>query len=463
MKVTPEEHPNRQVTLTVEVEEERAQRALRQAARRLSRRTRIPGFRPGKAPYAIVARTVGEDYLRTEAFEAIGQQLYKDALEEAEIEAYAQGTLDDVQWDPLTFKVTVPLPPLVELGDYRALRVPAEPILVLDEEVDEALQQLRERYAEWVPVDRPAAYDDMLVMDIKGTVGDEEIMNQQNWERVLQEESSGSLPGFDAALVGLNTGDEHSFDVTYPEGATRWAGETARFEVTLHGVKAKELPPLDDELARTIGEHETLDELQEAVREDLRTQRKAESDYEGKVLDALVEQTQIEFPPLMLDKELDDLLGNHDRLLRQQGMPLDEWLRVSGKSVEEYREENRPQAERRLKRSLALSELVEQEELAVEDADVDEEIERRVARQSSDTAERLRELLDSSSGQQMVRNDLLTRLARQRLLSIAKGEFEPSAAEEEEAAEQEEAAEAEQEGDAEDKEDKEKADTGVNE
>lgn len=452
MKVTPEEQPNRQVTLTVEVEEERAQRALRQAARRLSRRMRIPGFRPGKAPYAIVARTVGEDNLRAETFEAIGQQLYKDALEEAEIEAYAQGTLDDVQWDPLTFKVTVPLPPLVELGDYRALRVPAEPILVLDEEVDEALQQLRERYAEWVPVDRPAAYDDMLVMDIKGTVGDEEIMSQQNWERVLQEESSGSLPGFDAALVGLSTGDEHSFDVTYPEGATRWAGETARFEVTLHGVKAKELPPLDDELAQTIGEHETLDELQEAVREDLRAQREAESDYEGKVLDALVEQAQIEFPPLMLDKELDDLLADHDRLLRQQGMPLDEWLRVSGKSVEQYREENRPPAERRLKRSLALSELVEQEELAVEDADVDEEIERRVARQSSDTAQQLRELLDSSSGRQMVRKDLLTQKARQRLLSIAKGEFEPSAAEE--------GAEAAQEGDAEDGE---RADAEVNE
>ena len=457
MKVTPEEHPNRQVTLTVEVEEERAQRALRQAARRLSRRTRIPGFRPGKAPYGIVVRTVGEDYLRAEAFEAVGQQLYKDALEEAEIEAYAQGTLDDVQWDPLTFKVTVPLPPLVELGDYRALRVPPEPILVLDEEVDEALQHLRERYAEWVPVDRPAAYDDMLVMDIKGAVGDEEIMNQQNWERVLQEESSGSLPGFDAALVGLSTGDEHSFDVTYPEGTTRWAGETARFEVTLHGVKAKELPPLDDELAQTIGEHETLDELQEVVREDLRAQREAESDYEGKVLDALVEQAQIEFPPLMLDKELDDLLGNHDRLLRQQGTPLDEWLRVSGKSKEDYREETRPQAERRLKRNLALSELVEQEKLAVEDADVDEEIERRVAGQSSDTAQQLRELLDPSSGRQMLRKDLLTQKALQRLLSIAKGEFEPSAAEEEEAAE------AKQEGDAEDKEDEEKADTGVNE
>ena len=441
----------------MEVEEERAQRALRQAARRLSRRTRIPGFRPGKAPYGIVVRTVGEDYLRAEAFEAVGQQLYKDALEEAEIEAYAQGTLDDVQWDPLTFKVTVPLPPLVELGDYRALRVPPEPILVLDEEMDEALQHLRERYAEWVPVDRPAAYDDMLVMDIKGAVGDEEIMNQQNWERVLQEESSGSLPGFDAALVGLSTGDEHSFDVTYPEGTTRWAGETARFEVTLHGVKAKELPPLDDELAQTIGEHETLDELQEVVREDLRAQREAESEYEGKVLDALVEQAQIEFPPLMLDKELDDLLGNHDRLLRQQGTPLDEWLRVSGKSKEDYREETRPQAERRLKRNLALSELVEQEKLAVEDADVDEEIERRVAGQSSDTAQQLRELLDSSSGRQILRKDLLTQKALQRLLSIAKGEFEPSAAEEEEAAE------AKQEGDAEDKEDEEKADTGVNE
>ncbi|MBC8448679.1 MAG: trigger factor [Chloroflexi bacterium] len=424
MKVTSEELPDRQVALTVEVEEERAQRALQQTARRLSKRLRIPGFRPGKAPFPIVVRTVGEDHLRAEAFEAIGQQLYEEALKEAEVEAYAQGTLEEVQWDPLTFKVTVPLPPRVELGDYHALRVAADPILVLDEEVDEALQQLRERHVEWAPVDRAAAYEDMLVMDIVGRVGEEEIMNHQNWERVLREESGGSLPGFDDALLGLKAGDNHSFDLAYAEGSSR-AGETVHFEVTLHGVKARELPPLDDEFAQTVGEeNETLEALREAVRENLRAQREAESDYEGKVLDVLVEQGRIEFPPLILEGELDDLLEDHDRLLRQQGMPLDDWLRVSGKSKEAYREEQRPQAERRLKRSLALSKLVEQEELTVKDDDVDEEIERRVAAQPDAVAERVRGLFDSPNGRQMLRKDLLTRKALLRLLTIARGELE---------------------------------------
>lgn len=432
MKVTTEELPDRQLVLTVEVEEERAQQALQRAARRLSRRVRIPGFRPGRAPYHIIARVVGEERLRAEAFEAIGQQLYEEALKEAGVEAYAQGTLEDVHWDPLTFKVTVPLPPLVELGDYRALRVPVEPVLVTDEEVDEALQKLRERYAEWVPVDRPAAFGDMVIMDIKSTVGEEEIMSHQNWQRVLRADSGGSLPGFDAALVGLKAGDRHSFDLTYPEDArVRWAGQTAHFEVTLHGVKARELPPLDDEFAQTVGEHETLDALREAIRENLRAQREAESDYESKVLDALVERARIEFPPIMLERELDDLLQEHDHLLRQRGMPLDDYLRLSGKSKETYREEIRPQAEQRLKRSLALSEFAEREGLVVEEAEVDEEIERRVARQSSDTAEHLRELLETSSGRRMVRNELLTRKALQRLAAIAKGEFEAPAAEQE--------------------------------
>jgi len=431
VKVTSEELPDRQVALTVEVEEERAQRALQQAARRLSKRMRIPGFRPGKAPYQIVVRTVGEDHLRAEAFEAIGQQLYEEALKEAEIEAYAQGALQDVQWDPLTFKVTVPLPPQVELGDYRALRVAADPIVVLDEEVDDALQQWRERYAEWAPVERAAAYGDMLVMDIVGRVGEEEIMNHQNWERVLREESGGSLSGFDAALVGLRPGDNHSFDLSYAEGSSR-AGQTAHFQVTLHDVKARELPPLDDEFAQTVSEeHETLDALRETVRENLRAQRETESDYEGKVLDGLVEQARIEFPPLMLEREVGDLLDEHDRLLRQQGMPLDDWLRVSGKSKETYREEQRPQAERRLKRSLALGKFVEQEGLAVTEADVNEEIERRVAVQPDNVAERARGLFDSLNGRQILRNDLLTRKALLRLLTIARGEFQSPGSEQE--------------------------------
>lgn len=425
MKITSEELADRQVVLTVEVEEERTQRALQQAAYRLSRRIRIPGFRPGKAPYPIVLRTVGEARLRAEAFEAIGQQLYEEALKEAGIEAYAQGTLEDMQWNPLTFKVTVPLPPRVELGDYRALRVAPDPVVVLDEEVDEALQQWRERYAEWVPVERAAAYGDMLVMDIVGHVGEQEILNHQNWERVLREESGGSLPGFDAALAGLKAGDSHSFDLTYAEGSSR-AGQTAHFAVTVHSVKARELPPLDDEFAQTVGEkYETLDALRQAIRGKLRAQREAESNYEGKVLDALVAQARIEFPPLMLEEELDDLLEEHDRLLRQQqGLPLDDYLRLIGKSKEEYREEQRSQAEQRLRRRLALGKFVEVEGLTITEEDVDEEIERRVAAQPDDRAERARGLFDSPNGRQMLRNDLLTRKALLRLLTIASGEFE---------------------------------------
>jgi len=439
MKVTTEELPDRQLLLTIEVEEKRAQQALQQAARRLSRRIRIPGFRPGKAPYHLVARLVGEERLRAEAFDIIGDQLYTEALEEAKVEPYAQGTLQDVRWDPLTFSVIIPLPPLVELGDYRSLRVPMEPILVTDEEVDEALEELRARYAEWVPVDRPAAFGDMVIMDIKGTVGEEEILSHQNWQRVLQADSGGSLPGFDTALVGLRVGESHAFDLTYPEEAhVRWAGQTAHFEVTLHGVKAKELPPLDDEFARTVSEYETLEALREAIREDLRAQRAAESGYEGKVLDALIEQARIEFPPLMLEKEVDDLLQEHDRLLRQQGMPLDEYLRLRGKNREEYREEIRPQAEQRLKRRLALAEFAEQEGLDVEEAEIDEEIERRVARQSGDTAERLEEVLSGPGGRRIVRAELLTQKALHRLVAIAKGELETIADERGQAGEEQE-------------------------
>ena len=424
VKVTTEELSDRQVVMTVEVEEEQAQQALRQAARRLSHRMRIPGFRPGRAPYAIVLRTVGEDSLRSEAFEAIGQQLYEEALKEAEIDAYAQGSLEDVQWDPLTFRVTVPLPPVVKLGDYGSLSVPTEPILVLDEDVAEALDDLRQRNAEWVPVDRAAEYDDMVDVDIKGVVGEEEIMNQQNWERLLRKDGSGGLPGFDAAFVGMTAGESSEFDLTYPEDSGQWAGQTAHFTAQLHGVKAKELPELNDDFAQTVGEFDTLAALQEATRQDIRDRRTAEADYEGKVLDALIEQSTVEFPPLVLDNELNDLLDEHDRRLRQQGMPLDDFLRMTGKTRDAYREENRPSAERKLKRSLVLSEFVRQEGLTLDDQKISEEIERQVALQPDETRERLRTLLDSPGGRQAIGNNLLTREAISILVAMAKGEYE---------------------------------------
>jgi trigger factor len=424
VKLTTEELADRQILLTIVVEEERSRAALRQAARRLSHRMRIPGFRPGKAPYAIVLRTLGEDYLRAEAFEAIGQKLYEEALETAEIEAYAQGSLDDVQWDPLTLKVTIPLPPVVELGDYRTLRVTPEPILVLDEDVAEALQALRERYAEWVPEDRPAGYGDMLIMDIRGVVGDEEIMNQQNWERVLREDSGSGLPGFDAALVGHRPGESLAFDLVYPDDSTRWAGEPAHFEATLHGVKVKELPPLDDEFAQTTGDFDTLDALRESTRDRLRAEREAEEDYEGKVLDSLVGQATIEYPPFLVERELDGIMEEHDRLLQQQGMPLEDYLRVSGKTSEEYRDENRPRAVQRLERSLALGEFVKREDMSMEDEAVDEEIRRRVERQPQESSERLRTLLEAPGAREALRNDLLTRQALLRLQLMARGEYE---------------------------------------
>jgi trigger factor len=254
-------------------------------------------------------------------------------------------------------------------------------------------------------------------------------MNQTNWERVLREEDSSGLPGFDAALVGLESGESHAFDLTYPEDSDRWAGETAHFQVTLHGVKAKELPALDDDFAQTVGSQQTLDELREAIRENLRAQREAEADYQGKVLEKLVEQATINYPPFLLEKELDGLLEDHDELLRRQGMPLDDFLRMTGKTREEYREENRSKAKERLERSLALSEFVEREGLEVQPDDVESAIEQRVAQQPEESAERLRSLLDSPGGRRALGNDLLTQQALLRLEAIARGEYTEPAAE----------------------------------
>jgi len=315
-----------------------------------------------------------------------------------------------------------------------------DPILVLDEDVMSTIEQMQDREGSWVPADRASSYGDMLVMDIVGTVEEEVIMDQQSWEHVLTEEGGGSLPGFDAALVDAQTGDGREFELTYPEDAPRWAGQTAQFKVEVHGVKVKELPELNDDFAQMVGDYETLDDLRETVRQGLRDQQETEQDFDGKVLDELVSQATIEFPPVMLERELDDLLEDHDRFFRQQGMPIEDYLRISGKDANEYRDDQRPHAENRLRRSLAMGRLIESEGLDVGNEEVEEEIVARVGQLSGDNATRLQELLESPRGRIAVRSDLLSRKGMQALLSIVAGEYVEQA--EEEATPEEESAEA---------------------
>ena len=430
MKITTEPLENRQLILTIEVDEERAQQAMRRAARQIARQVNIPGFRKGKAPYDVIVQRHGEDTVRKEAADMLAQEAYSEALEQEEIEPYAPGVLDEVVLRPITFRLTIPLRPTVDLSDYRNYRLKPTKVKVSKKEVQQALEAIREQNAVLEPVDRPAALNDMVVMDLAGqTTADGVVFLKGNDARILLDaESTEPAPGFAEAVVGMEADEERTFTLTLPGDFPReeLQGQEAEFTAKLAEVYERILPELDDDLARTVGNIDSFKELQEHVRGQLRqaAQEKAGGEYVGQVLEAIIEQTQVEYPPVMLEEELNAAVEDFKQQVSHQArLSLEDYLRIQGKTMEELREELRPQATARLKRALVLGEVVRLEGLEVDEEEIGAHIE-QISASWGARADEMRTSLDSGEGRRTVRNRLLVDGAVQRLVAIAKGEAE---------------------------------------
>lgn len=379
MKVETERLENCQVALTIEVDEERTERGLRNAARRISRKVSIPGFRPGKAPYDVVVRHFGKEVLYQEVLDELGNTVYREALEEAGLEPFGQATLSDYETEPLVLKMVVPLAPVVELGEYRQMRLEPEEKIVTEQEIDEALRRIQEQNTTWEPVERPAQWGDLAIVDIEGTVKGKTVVGNKGREMILEADSPYPLPGFSDKLLGMTVNEQREFTLTYPEESAnrKLAGQQAHFKVRLQELKERVVPGIDDDLARTVGDYETLEDLKAELRRNL--QAKAEERFADRALTALVERSQIEFPPLLLEREIDDRLEDFDLNLRKQGLNLDNYLQMRKLTEEEFRKEISPQAEERLERSFALGKFVELEGLDIESDEVDKALKRLVA------------------------------------------------------------------------------------
>ncbi|MFQ6058968.1 MAG: trigger factor [Anaerolineae bacterium] len=429
MKVTQEPTADRQVVLTIEVDEERMQRALHQAARQLSRRVKIRGFRPGKAPYTVVARAVGQDRLYDHALELLAPQVYKEALDESGIKPYALAPLELIQREPPIFQATIPLPPLVELGDYHAIRMAPQEATVTDEDVEAVLAQIQQNTAQAVPVERPVAENDILTLSLRVSRGDEpaasagEVLLEQ--ENAIFDMASGSddlPPDFGAALLGMSKGQEREFTLTYPAHHPHedLAGQEVTIHVTLHEVKERHLLDIDDELARTVGDFETLDELREQIRANLQTRAEIEARerLSEEVLAAVMAQARVEFPPPLVERELDQMVADLADRLKGRGLTLEKYLEMEGRSEQALREELRIEARERVKRALVLGKVVELEGIQVEPGEVEEEAE-SIAQRFGERAEAAREVLASAESQRSLTSRLLAQKALRRLVEIA--------------------------------------------
>ncbi len=436
MKVETQDLENRQVKLTVEVPDDRLHEAMRSAARRMSKQTRIPGFRPGKAPYEILLQRLGEEAIFEEALESLGQDLYRQALESTALEPFAPGSLDEVvSRTPLVLRYTVPLSPKVDLGGYREVRLPYKPPAVTDEAVEAFLEDLRQSQALIEPADRALQVQDLAIVDLEGELLPKEgaeaetLVKQQAVSLLVAEANEWPVPGLALALAGMAVGEtkdyEYTFLETYQTESLR--GRTARFHITCQEVKSRTVPDWTDELARSLGEYADLVDLRSQVRKGLEDQARGRFDEEfaEQALEAMHKGTTVTYPPQVLKDELSDMLQDLDARLRSQGMNLAEYLKAEKKTEQELRTELEPRARRQLERALVLYEIVEAERLQVEEPEIAEATDRLSAGAQAGTVESLRKALEQPQNRRRIAFNLLTEKALKQVATIARGEAGP--------------------------------------
>ena len=447
MKVTKERLPDCEVKLTVEIESKQLDKSMRQTARRLARQVRVPGFRPGKAPFNVILRRFGREALIEEMLEKEGQGWYEKALEEAELEPYGQAQFNTDSFDPLVLAFTLPVEPVVKLGDYREIRLEWESPQVSDEDVEKELARLQQEKAKLEPGERPAELEDMATLDVKGRIGDELVVDLSERPVTLNPDINYPVIGFADKIVGMSIGEDREFTLVYPEDHANaaWAGKEANFEVHMRGLKVWVTPDLDDELAKEMGDYETLDEWRSAVRKELEAAalNEVESKYADTAIEALVAQSQIEFPAVMVERELDNMVREMDQSLQQRGLGLDNYLSMIGQDKDEHRESLRENAQKRVRGGLALSELIKAESLQVSESEIEAEID-RMAEDLGEQEESFRQLFAMDEMRESLRGKLLSQAAVDVLKEIARGEYMPPPSEpevEEETEETEAAAE----------------------
>lgn len=427
MNITSEPTANREVVLTVEVEPERLQRAMQQAAQHVSRIRPLPGFRPGKAPYALVERTFGKDLLLEEALEEMSRAILVDALKEQNLDPLDVSKVEIPQKEPPIFKFTVALRPEVKLGDYKNIKMRPPEVTVTDDEVSALLSRFQSSQATITPVEREVRKGDVVTVDITGGVPEHDPVDQKNAQFAIGDPNQPGLP-FEDQLLGMHSGETRDITHTYPEDDADEAfrGKTATYTVTVHEIKERQLPELDDEFAKNISQFQTLDQFKGSIREVIRRQkeRDQENEFVDQVVDAIADQSEIAYPPRMVEDEITHQIEHQGEEVKRLGLTWAKYLELAGKTEAQAREESRPQAEKQLRRTLVLLELVKAENLPVTKEEVDREIERRArsAGAAGGTAAQTRRLYASRQARNDLELDMKWRKTVDRVVAMVKGE-----------------------------------------
>jgi trigger factor len=412
MQITRTPAPGSTVRLEIELPPERLDRAVDAAVRALARRTRIPGFRPGKAPRPVLERHLGPGVVMDEALDHLMQDAYREALVQEDILPLANADVEVVQAEPgrpVIFKATVPVRPEVQLGDYRNFNFKPEIDVIDDARVDQVVEELRDQNATLAPVeDRGAKDGDYAVISFVGTTDGHPFDGGSSDRMPLILGQERLIPGFETNLLGLKVGDTTEFDITFPEdyGEPTLAGKPAHFSVELKELREKILPELDDDFLASMGDFASLEALRSDIRRRLEANAldRARHQFADRIIEYAVANATVELPAVLIDQEVEVMHDEFKGSLARQGITEEAYLKALDKTTDDLHADFRPNAEKRAKTLLVLSRVADVEGVEIPDSDVQAEVERGRERYAGD--QRLSEYFDSERGRLFIRSAL---------------------------------------------------------
>ncbi len=384
MSLQVEKLEHNMAKLTIEVPAEEVEKALQAAYMKQRKQINMPGFRKGKVPRQMIEKMYGPEVFYDEAANSMIPGAYSEAYDECDLEIASQPSIDIVQLEkgkPFIFTAEVAVKPEVTLGDYKELKVDKYSTRVTQKEVDEEIEKERERSARTVEVtDRAVQDKDEITLDFDGSVDGVPFDGGKSENYPLTIGSGAFIPGFEEQLIGAEIDKELEVKVTFPEEyhAAELAGKEAVFKCTVHSIKAKELPELDDEFASEVSECETLEDYRAEVKKNIkeRKEREGKEKKENQAVEQAVANAQMDIPEAMIDMQVRQMADDFARQIQQQGLTVEQYFQFTGLTSEKMMEEFKPQAEKRIRTRLVLEAIVKAENIEVSEVRLDEELQK---------------------------------------------------------------------------------------
>ena len=444
MSVKVENLEHNMAKLTIEVSAEELEKALNTAYNKQKRQISVPGFRKGKVPRAMIEKMYGAEIFYEDAANELMQQTYPSAIDESGVDIVSRPTVDVVQIEkgkPFIYTAEVATRPEVALGKYMGVTVTKIDTSVTEDEVEAELENQRNTNARTVTVtDIPVKEGDTAVIDFEGFVDGVAFDGGKAENHSLEIGSHSFIDTFEDQLVGKNAGDEVEVNVTFPEEyqAADLAGKPAVFKVKINEIKAKELPELNDEFAQDVAGVDTLAEYKEELKKNLteKKENEAKKTKEDEAIQKIIDKSKMDLPKAMIDTQCETMVNEFAQRIAQSGLSMDQYLQFSGMTVDQLKEQVRPEAETRIKSSLVLEQIAKEENIEVSDEDINAEIE-KMAKAYGMEADKLKEYMGDSEKESMKRDlaitkavDLIMENVKERAKAKTKKEKEAEAAEE---------------------------------